>query len=59
MDKVEIIPVKSFADVLRAALVPEFSHVADKFDEVLNTSNQKLVQKQKRKQSNQKGTPSI
>tara|TARA_B100000287_G_scaffold246589_1_gene231784 strand:+ start:1153 stop:3090 length:1938 start_codon:yes stop_codon:yes gene_type:complete len=59
MDKVEIIPVKSFADVLRAALVPEFSHVADKFDEVLNTSNQKLVQKQKRKQSNKKGTPSI
>ena len=30
-DKLEIIPVKTFDEVLRAALIPEFSYVADKF----------------------------
>ncbi len=30
-NKIEIIPVRTFAEVLRAALVPEYSHVADKF----------------------------
>ncbi|MHA2501599.1 MAG: ATP-dependent protease LonB [Candidatus Kariarchaeaceae archaeon] len=58
VDKIEIIPVKTFAEVLRAALAPEFVHIADKFDQKIGQTTYELVQK--RKASNPShGTPSV
>jgi Lon-like ATP-dependent protease len=58
-DKIEIIPVKTFAEVLRAALAPEYSHIAEKFDAKLHESRVELVQKRKKASTPQQGTPSI
>ncbi|RMG20178.1 MAG: ATP-dependent protease LonB [Methanobacteriota archaeon] len=42
-DKLEIIPVKSFDEVLRAALIPEYSYVADKFATKYNKTEKKPI----------------
>lgn len=58
-EKIEIIPVSTFADVLRAALAPEFRHIADRFDQKLGESHMDLVHKRTSQRPNQPGTPTM
>ncbi|MCY3412958.1 MAG: ATP-dependent protease LonB [Candidatus Heimdallarchaeota archaeon] len=62
VDKIEIIPVTSFEQVLRNALVPEFSHIADIFEKMHNTEKALdiLEQKSNRHSSqNNNSTPTV
>ncbi|MHA2249819.1 MAG: ATP-dependent protease LonB [Candidatus Kariarchaeaceae archaeon] len=58
-DKVEIIPVNSFAEVLRAAFPPEFAHIADNFDQGDSVDGIQMIQKRKSRKPHSSGTPSM
>jgi len=58
-EQLEIIPVKTFDEVLRAAFAPEFIHVADKFKLEIDQNAVDFIQKRKKHPNSSVGTPSV
>ncbi|MDH5402717.1 MAG: ATP-dependent protease LonB [Candidatus Heimdallarchaeota archaeon] len=59
IDKIEIIPVKTFVDVLRNIVAPEYLSIVAKFEDQSSRTNLDIVKKTQPSFSPSKGSPSV